>query len=144
MFTLECAININAKIEVKKELLINFLTFWLKKFSIKKHKHNKRKTKEFTILFSGKKKLTINNAEISIQNGKLSNKTFLVTGKLSGISRSEIKSLIEKNSGKILSNVNKKLDFLITGEKPTTKKVNLANELGIKIINQDDLLKMLN
>ena len=96
------------------------------------------------ILSELKKKLTINNAEISIQNGKLSNKTFLVTGKLSGISRSEIKSLIEKNSGKILSNVNKKLDFLITGEKPTTKKVNLANELGIKIINQDDLLKMLN
>ena len=96
------------------------------------------------ILSELKKKLTINNAEISIKNGKLSNKTFLVTGKLSGISRSEIKSLIEKNSGKILSNVNKKLDFLITGEKPTTKKVNLANELGIKIINQDDLLKMLN
>ena len=96
------------------------------------------------ILSELKKKLSINNAEISIQNGKLSNKTFLVTGKLSGISRSEIKSLIEKNSGKILSNVNKKLDFLITGEKPTTKKVNLANELGIKIINQDDLLKMLN
>ena len=96
------------------------------------------------ILSELKKKLSINNAEISIQNGKLSNKTFLVTGKLSGISRSEIKSLIEKNSGKILSNVNKKLDFLITGEKPTAKKVNLANELGIKIINQDDLLKMLN
>ena len=96
------------------------------------------------ILSELKKKLSINDAEISIQNGKLSNKTFLVTGKLSGISRSEIKSLIEKNSGKILSNVNKKLDFLITGEKPTTKKVNLANELGIKIINQDDLLKMLN
>ena len=96
------------------------------------------------ILSELKKKLSINNAETSIQNGKLSNKTFLVTGKLSGISRSEIKSLIEKNSGKILSNVNKKLDFLITGEKPTTKKVNLANELGIKIINQDDLLKMLN
>ena len=96
------------------------------------------------ILSELKKKLSINNAEISIQNGKLSNKTFLVTGKLSGISRSEIKSLIEKNSGKILSNVNKRLDFLITGEKPTTKKVNLANELGIKIINQDDLLKMLN
>lgn len=96
------------------------------------------------ILSELKKKLSINDAEISIQNGKLSNKTFLVTGKLSGISRSEIKSLIEKNSGKILSNVNKKLDFLITGEKPTTKKINLANELGIKIINQDDLLKMLN
>ena len=41
-----------------------------------------------------------------------------------GISRAEAKSLIEKNSGKILSSVNKKLDFLIIGEKPTSKKVN--------------------
>ena len=56
---------------------------------------------------------------------------------------SEIKSLIENNSGKILSNVNKKLDFLITGEKPTPKKVNLAQELNIKIITQDEFKKML-
>ena len=47
----------------------------------------------------------------------------MLTGKLSGISRAEAKSLIEKNSGKIISNVNKRLDYLITGEKPTVKKI---------------------
>ena len=52
----------------------------------------------------------------------------MLTGKLNGISRAEAKSLIEQNSGKIISNVNKKLDYLITGEKPTTKKINTAKE----------------
>ena len=78
-----------------------------------------------------------------INSGKLNNKSFLITGKLVGMSRSEAKSLIENNSGKILSNVNKKLDFLIIGEKPTPKKVNLAQDLDIKIITQDEFKKML-
>ena len=61
-------------------------------------------------------------------------KTFMFTGKLEGISRAEAKSLVEKNSGKIISNVSKKLDFLITGEKPTVRKINQAKNLDIKII----------
>ena len=77
-------------------------------------------------------------------NGLLRNKTFMLTGKLDGISRAEAKSLIEKNSGKIASNVNKRLDYLITGEKPTTKKIITAKEFGIQVINQEDLIKMLN
>jgi len=68
----------------------------------------------------------------------------LITGKLNGISRAEAKSLIEKNSGKIISNVSKKLDYLIIGEKPTSKKVNYAKQLNINIINQEEWLRMLN
>ena len=82
---------------------------------------------------------------IPINNeGLLKNKTFMLTGKLNGISRAEAKSLIEKNSGKISSNVNTKLNYLITGEKPTVKKINNAKELGIKIINQSEWFRMLN
>ena len=61
-----------------------------------------------------------------------------------GMSRAEAKSLIEQNSGKIISNVNKKLDYLIVGEKPTVKKVNYAKELNVIIITQDQWAKMLN
>ena len=78
------------------------------------------------------------------KNGLLKNKTFMLTGKLNGISRAEAKSLIEQNSGKIISNVNKKLDYLIVGEKPTTKKVSNAKQLNINIINQKEWMKMLN
>ena len=43
-----------------------------------------------------------------------------------------------------MSSVSKKLNFLITGEKTTKKKIENAKALKIKIINQDELLKMLN
>jgi len=90
------------------------------------------------------KKLTIKSVPLKDKDGLLKNKTFMLTGKLDGISRAEAKSLIENNSGKIISNVNKKLNYLIIGEKPTIKKINLAKDLKIKIINQVEWLKMLN
>jgi len=91
-----------------------------------------------------KKILEIKDAIQLSQSGLLKNKTFMFTGKLQDMSRAEAKSIIEENSGKIISNVNKKLDYLIIGEKPTTKKINLAKELNIKIITQKEWLKMLN
>ncbi len=93
-----------------------------------------------------KKLISILNIKNIIQNkkGKLKNKTFMFTGKLSDISRAEAKSLTEENSGKILSNVNKKLDYLVIGEKPTAKKVKQAKELSIKVISQSEWKKLLN
>ena len=90
------------------------------------------------------KTLIIKNAVATQQNGLLKNKSFLVTGKLNGISRAEVKSLIEENSGNTVSSVSNKLNYLIIGEKPTRRKVESAKELKIKIINQDEFLKMLN
>ena len=78
------------------------------------------------------------------KDGVLSDKIFMFTGKLTGMSRAEAKSLIEKNSGTIISNVSKKLDYLIIGEKPTKRKVEAAKELKIKIIDQSELHKLLN
>ena len=109
--------------------------------SIKKFFLNKT---NLDILNELNKKLTISNIIPINDNGVLKNKTFMLTGKLNNISRAEAKSLIEKNSGKIINNVNNKLDYLITGEKPTIKKVNTAKEMGIQIISQTELIKMLN
>ena len=83
-------------------------------------------------------------AFVGKKNGLLKNKTFLVTGKLSGISRAEVKSLIEKNSGTTVSSVSKKLNYLIAGEKPTKRKIESAKELKIKVLDQKQFLKMLN
>jgi len=88
--------------------------------------------------------LVIKNEVVSQNNGLLKGKSFLVTGKLSGISRAEVKSLIEENSGNTVSSVSNKLDYLITGEKPTKRKVDNAKQLKIKIISQFEFLKMLN
>jgi DNA ligase (NAD+) len=68
----------------------------------------------------------------------------MLTGKLDGISRAEAKSLIEENSGSIVSNVSKKLDYLIVGEKPTKRKIDAAKDLKIKILSQKQWLQMLN
>ena len=68
----------------------------------------------------------------------------MLTGKLDGISRAEAKSLIESNSGSIVSNVSKKLNYLIIGDKPTKRKIDSAQELKIKILNQKEWIKMLN
>ncbi len=78
------------------------------------------------------------------KDGKLLNNTFMFTGKLSNMSRAEAKSLIEENSGSVVSSVNKKLKYLIIGEKPTNRKVQEAKELGIKILSQKEWLKLLN
>ena len=76
-------------------------------------------------------------------DGIFNNKTFMFTGKLSNMSRSEAKSIIEQNSGSIVSNVSKKLNFLIVGEKPTNRKVEAAKNLKVKILDQSSWLKML-
>ena len=88
--------------------------------------------------------LNIKDALETKKNGKLKDKTFMITGKLNGISRAEVKSLIEENSGTSVSSVTKKLDYLIVGEKPTKRKIDKAKELKIKILNQNEWLKLLN
>jgi len=102
-----------------------------------KNKINLKVTKELN------KILEIKNRNINY-NGKFKNKSFMFTGKLNNISRAEAKSLVEKNSGNIVSSVTKKLDYLVTGDKPTTRKVDLAKSLGIKIVTQKEWFELLN
>ncbi len=89
------------------------------------------------------KMLIVKNNENQKTDGVLNNKTFMFTGKLSNMSRSEAKSLIEQNSGSIVSNVTKKLDYLIVGEKPTNRKIDAAKNLRVKILDQSSWLRML-
>ncbi len=97
-----------------------------------------------TILKELEEILNIQKTKIINKGGILKDKSFLVTGKLDNISRAEVKSLIEENSGSTVSSVSKNLNYLITGEKPTKKKIESAKALRIKIINQEEFLNMLN
>ena len=109
--------------------------------SIKKFFENKTNQ---NIVNELKKILKIHDLKELSKHGKLKNLTFMLTGKLQNMSRSEAKTLIEQNSGSIISNVSKKLDYLIVGEKPTKRKIENAKELKIKILNQSEWLEMLN
>ena len=108
--------------------------------SIKKYFENKINCE---IIIELSKILSIKIREVN-RKGKFKNKNFMFTGKLKNISRAEAKSLVEKNSGSIVSSVNKRLNFLIIGDKPTNKKVEQAKKLGVRILPQDEWLKLLN
>jgi DNA ligase (NAD+) len=72
-----------------------------------------------------------------------SGKNIMFTGGFSTMSRSEAKSLAETLGAKILSSVNKKLDYLVTGlSNPTKNKIDKAKELGVKIIEEKEWLKL--
>ena len=109
--------------------------------SIKSFFSNKTNLK---VLNELEKVLVVKNAIQNSDDGLLKNKTFLVTGKLNGISRAELKSLIEENSGKTVSSVSKKLNYLIIGDKPTKKKIDNAKQLKINVIDQAEFMRMLN
>ncbi len=109
-------------------------------YSLKKFFENKSNYKIVEKLCS---LLNISDLKIN-KDGKLLNNTFMFTGKLLNMSRAEAKSLIEDNSGSVVSSVNKKLKYLIIGEKPTNRKVQEAKKLGIKILSQKEWLNLLN
>ena len=59
----------------------------------------------------------------------------MFTGGFQNMSRSEAKTIVEKNGGKVLGTISKKLDYLIVGNsKPTKRKIDQAKQLNIKII----------
>ena len=107
--------------------------------SLKKFFENKTNLK---VTISLGKILTFEKNTIKKDKGVFSDKILMFTGKLANISRAEAKSIVENKGGKIVSNVSKKLDFLIAGEKPTTRKIKLANDLKIKILSQTDFEKI--
>ena len=74
--------------------------------------------------------------------GILIGKTFVLTGTLPTLGREEAKALIENEGGKVTGSVSKKTDYVVAGE-DAGSKLTKAEALGIKVINETDLLKML-
>jgi len=69
-------------------------------------------------------------------------KTFVLTGTLSKFSREEAEEKISNFGGKSVSSVSKKTDFVLVGENPGSKLAK-AQTLGVKIINENEFVKML-
>jgi DNA ligase (NAD+) len=74
--------------------------------------------------------------------GPLAGLTFVLTGTLASLSREEAKERIEKASGKVAGSVSRKTDFVVAGEEAGSKLVK-AQELGVKVIDEAELLRML-
>ena len=90
------------------------------------------------------KELNVTDFKTS-KTGIFYGKTIMFTGGLSKMSRAEAKSLVEKEGGKILGTVSKKLDYLVVGDsKPTFKKVEKAKQLNIKILKENNWYSLSN
>ena len=68
---------------------------------------------------------------------------FIITGTLPNYSRNEIKEMIEKNGGKIISAVSKNLNYLIVGENPGSKLKKAKGIGSVKIIDENEFLHMI-
>jgi DNA ligase (NAD+) len=76
--------------------------------------------------------------------GNLGGLSFLFTGTLTQLKRSEAEELVEQNGGKILSGVSAKLDYLVAGEDAGSKLEKAKKMASVKIITEDQFLKMIN
>ncbi len=73
---------------------------------------------------------------------KLNGFQFVFTGELNNFTRSEAKKIVESLGGKVTSSVSSKTDFVVVGENPGSK-FEKAKKLGIKIINENEFLKLI-
>lgn len=74
---------------------------------------------------------------------KLAGLAFVVSGTFSNFSREELKKIIEENSGKILSGVSSKTDYLICGENTGPQKKKQAEKFGVKMIEEQEFIDKL-
>jgi len=84
------------------------------------------------------------NEEIVEKDSEIfKNKTIVVTGKLKRYTRESIKEEIINNGGKISSQISKKTDYLVYGEKAGSK-LKKAEEIGVSLLDEESFEKMLN
>jgi DNA ligase (NAD+) len=80
---------------------------------------------------------------ITLESDKLTGKTFVISGVFENHSREELKDLIEKNGGKMLSSISAKLNYLLAGDNMGPSKLEKANKLNVPLISEADLFEML-
>jgi NAD-dependent DNA ligase len=73
--------------------------------------------------------------------GPLTGKTFVLTGTLPKLTRDEAAAKIEAAGGKVSASVSKKTDYVVAGEEAGSK-LDKAQKLGVKIIDETELLKL--
>ena len=76
------------------------------------------------------------------RTGKLAGKTIVVTGTLEDFTRQQIEQAIRQAGGKPSSSVSKKTDFVLAGKEPSSK-LDKAQQLGVKVINEKQFLQMI-
>ncbi len=87
--------------------------------------------------------LNTNGDKIENKTGALSGQTFLFTGTLPTLKRSDAEKLAEDNGGKLLSSVSSNLNYLVTGDSAGSKLDKAKKIKSIKIINEEEFLNLI-
>ncbi len=87
--------------------------------------------------------LNTNGDKVESKTGALSGQTFLFTGTLPTLKRSDAEKLAEDNGGKLLSSVSNNLNYLVTGDSAGSKFDKAKKIKSIKIINEEEFLNMI-
>ena len=106
-------------------------------FKDQKHKEQIEQLRSHGLQFESVEKT------VDLQSTKLEGKSFIISGVFENYSRDELKDIIEANSGKIVSSISAKLNFLVAGDNMGPAKLEKATKLQIPIISDNDLIKML-
>lgn len=100
--------------------------------------HNRRiveRLREAGLRFEAEQRVRSSNA--------LEGKSIVISGKFEGMSRDEMKALVEEHGGRNLGAVSANVDFIVAGEKMGPAKLQKAEKLGIKILSYDEFMAML-
>ena len=84
-----------------------------------------------------------NDKKGTVTDGNFSGQTFLFTGTLNKLKRSDAEALVEKNGGKIMGSVSNKLNYLVVGEDAGSKLEKAKKLVTVHIISEEEFIKML-
>jgi DNA ligase (NAD+) len=82
-------------------------------------------------------------SEIVLESSIFEGKSFVISGVFENFERDELKEKIISNGGKVVSSISSKLDFLVAGENMGPAKLEKANQLNIKILSEEEFIKLL-
>ena len=88
--------------------------------------------------------MEISKEKAALKTDKLAGKIIVISGTFEKHSREELKELIELNGGKNSSSISSKTNFILAGANMGPAKEEKANKLGIKMINEDEFLELIN
>ena len=116
--------------EIIAESIVNFFTHAENKNIIERLKHQGLQ-------------FTLSEEQLQASSDKLNGLTFVISGVFVKHSRDELKNLIEQHGGKNSGSISGKTSYLLAGDNMGPEKLKKAESLKIKIISEDDFLKML-
>jgi DNA ligase (NAD+) len=117
------------------EIMADEICWW---FSAPKNVEMCLKLKKYDL------KMEIDEEVLENKGGSLNGLTVCFTGSSNKFKGDEVEKFLEENGAKCVHSVSKKLNYLITGEKPGSSKVKKAEESGITIITETDFYNKFN